>query len=124
MKEKDCNFAFGNQRRAPLYERQALFIRKAHQATQVLHARMLRTLSLEGSKTVRQPYKSRLTPLFYQKTLKRARKSDVDNIGVCGKRTLSLEGSKTVRQPFGADTHFLLHARMLRTLSLEGKCYI
>ena len=24
-KEKKCNFAFGNQRRAPLYERQALF---------------------------------------------------------------------------------------------------
>ncbi len=52
-KEKKCIFAFGNQRRAPLYERQALFIRKAHQTTQVLHARMLRTLSLEGSKTVR-----------------------------------------------------------------------
>ncbi len=48
--------------------------------------------ALEGSKTVRQPFESRLTPLFYQKTLKRARKSDVDNIGVCGNRTLSLEG--------------------------------
>ena len=24
-KEKKCNFAFGNQRRAPLYERHALF---------------------------------------------------------------------------------------------------
>lgn len=34
---------------------------------------------------------SRLTPLFYKKTLKRARKSAVDNIGVCEKRTLSLE---------------------------------
>ena len=42
--EKKYNFAFGNQRRAPLYERHALFIRKAHQTTQVLHARMLRTL--------------------------------------------------------------------------------
>jgi len=43
-KEKKCIFAFGNQRRAPLYERQALFIRKAHQTTQVLHARMPCTL--------------------------------------------------------------------------------
>ena len=60
-KEKKCNFAFGNQRRAPLYERQALFIRKAHQTTQVLHARMFRTLSLEGLKTVHQPL---LTGIF------------------------------------------------------------
>ena len=52
-KEKKCNFAFGNQRRAPLYERQALFIRKAHQTTQVLHARMPCTLllKLETKKT-------------------------------------------------------------------------
>ena len=28
----------------------------------------------------------------------------------------ALEGSKTVRQPLRADTHFLLRARMLRTL--------
>jgi len=27
---------------------------------------------------------------------------------------------RNVRQPFGTDTHYLLRARMLRTLSLEG----
>jgi len=43
-KEKNIIFAIENQRRAPLYERQALFIRKAHQTTQVLHARMPCTL--------------------------------------------------------------------------------
>ena len=87
-KEKKCNFALEGSKtvRQPLMADTHFLLR----------ARMLRTLSLEGSKTVRQPYESRLTPLFYQKTLKRARKSDVDNIGVCGKRTLSLEGSKTV----------------------------
>ena len=92
MKEKDCNFA------------------------------------LEGSKTVRQPYESRLTPLFYQKTLKRARKSDVDNIGVCGNRTLSFGNQRRaplyerqalfIRKAHQATQ--VLHARMLRTLSLEG----
>ena len=29
-------FAFGNRKQAPLYERYAIFVRKAHQATQVL----------------------------------------------------------------------------------------
>jgi hypothetical protein len=49
--------------------------------------------ALEGSKRPCASLygQSRLTPLFYKKTLKRARKSAVDNIGVCEKRTLSLE---------------------------------
>jgi len=42
------NFASRKRRRALLFKRQALFIRVAHQATQVLSARMLRTLSLEN----------------------------------------------------------------------------
>ena len=78
-----CNFAFdGSNDRAPAFglTRTTIFLRGCY-------ARC--TCQNEG----RAPafYESRLTPLFYQKTLKHARKSDIDYIGVCGNRTLSLK---------------------------------